>query len=88
MHKNHLFRKPRKKNIPIKSCKKGLNTKSYFASMSGLIKIKLNILDQQQKETKNWFPLKNVANNKVLLFLKHQNHQTDNFALSHNGFLY
>jgi hypothetical protein len=29
-----------------------------------------------------------VDNNKVLLFLKHQNHQTDNFALSHNGFLY
>ncbi len=56
--------------------------------MSGLIKIKLNILDQQQKETKNWFPLKNVASNKVLLFLKHQNHQTDNFALSYNGFLY
>ncbi len=52
--------------------------------MSGLIKIKLNILDQQQKETKNWFPLKNVDNNKVLLFLKHQ---TDNFALSYNGIL-
>jgi hypothetical protein len=41
--------------------------------MSGLIKIKLNILDQQQKETKNWFPLKNVDNNKVLLENKSSN---------------